>query len=341
VIALAALLLLLPAQGESIPLSDYKARLARIQAAVDGGDFAGASSGARELLRMRVHHDGMILLPDATVLGPLAEATSSPMAREAARRLPSLRAELEAVQDGPPPAAPDGVLLERLRQEELQRQVTPDKSVTGPVLHGPPELPKSFWEKLAAFGEWLEKIVQRFLRWLAQLFFGTAGAQTAGTPGTRYLVIGLVLVLVGTLAAVAVIALRKRREAPVAVSSAPPAAMSVEDADPLSRSAGEWERFAAELLRAGRFRESIRAWYHALLVSLFRAGTLHYRKDRTNWEYAYALPSTVAWRAGFVEATRTFEQEWYGRRDTPVETAEMYQSRMLRMLETVRGGNAG
>lgn len=339
-IVLTALLLLLPDQGETISLSDYKARLGRIQEAIDGGDSAGAASGARELLRKRVQHDGMTLLPDATVLGPIADANSNQMAREAARGLPSLRAELDAVKDGPPPAPPDGVLLERLRQEELQRQLTPDKSVTGPVLHGP-EVPQTFWEKLASFWEWLEKILKRFLSWLGRLFFGAAGAQTVGPPGTRYLVIGLILVLVGTLAAVAVLALRKRREAPAAVSSAPAAAMSAEDADPLSRSAGEWERFAAELMKAGRFREAIRAWYHALLVSLFRAGALHYRKDRTNWEYAYALPSTVPWRAGFVEATRTFEQEWYGRRDTPAETAEMYRSRMLRMIETVRGGHAG
>jgi hypothetical protein len=338
--ALAALLLLLPAQGETIPLSDYKARLGRIQECIDDGDFAGATEGARGLLRLRVQHDGMVLLPDATVLGPLATANSKETAREAARRLRSLRTELDSVKDGPPPAAPDGVLLERLRQEELQRQLIPDKSVTGPVLHGP-EVPKTFWEKLASFWEWLEKIIKRFLGWLTRLFFGAAGAQTVGTPGTRYLVIGLILVLVGTLAAVAVIALRKRRDSPAAASSGPAPAMSAEDADPLSRSAGEWERFAAELMKAGRFREAIRAWYHALLVSLFRAGTLHYRKDRTNWEYAYALPSTVPWRAGFVEATRTFEQEWYGRRDTPAETAEMYQSRLLRMIETVRGGYAG
>ncbi|RPH37203.1 MAG: DUF4129 domain-containing protein, partial [Planctomycetota bacterium] len=110
--------------------------------------------------------------------------------------------------------------------------------------------------------------------------------------------------------------------------------------DPLSRTASEWERFAAELMNAGRSREAIRAWYHAVLVSLFRAGVLHYRKDRTNWEYAYALPSGVPWRAGFVEATRTFEREWYGRRDTPVEMAESYQDQARRMLSQVREGAA-
>src|SRR5207244_431829 len=117
-------------------------------------------------------------------------------------------------------------------------------------------------------------------------------------------------------------------------------ALSAKDEDPLSRTASEWERFAAELMSGGRFREAIRAWYHAVLVSLFRIGALHYRKDRTNWEYAYALPSTLRWRSGFVDATRTFEREWYGRRDTPVETAEGYQRHAQAMLAEVRQGAA-
>lgn len=337
--AIAAVLLLLSAQGESMDLREYRARLQRIQEAVDRGDLEAARTGARDLQGKRVQHDGMVLLPDATVLAPIAHATTIEAARDAARRLRTLRAELEAENSTAPPAAPDGALLERLRQEEQQRSLTPDKSLTGPVLHAP-EVPQSFWQKLASAWEWIEKVIERFLKWLARLFFGSAGAQAAGAPNTQVLVVGLMLALIGVLAVVAVIALRKRRGPTEVVASSQAPAMSAQDADPLSRSAGEWERFAAELMRSGRYRESIRAWYHALLVSLFRAGTLHYRKDRTNWEYAYALPSTVPWRSGFMDATRTFEQEWYGRRDTPAETAEMFQERVNDMLEAVREGVA-
>ena len=60
---------------------------------------------------------------------------------------------------------------------------------------------------------------------------------------------------------------------------------SQRDADPLSREQDEWEKYAAELAAAGRLREAIRAWYHAVLVGLFRAGLLHHHKGRTNWEY--------------------------------------------------------
>lgn len=337
--AIAALLLLAATQSDSIDLSEYRARLQRIQEAVDRGDLPAARNSARDLQGKRIAHDGMVLLPDATVLGPLEHATTLEAAREAARRLRTLRAELEGVTSGPPPAAPDGALLERLRQEELLRQLTPDKSVTGPTLHRP-EVPQSWREKLASWLESFGKLLERFLKWLARLFFGGAGGQASGAPNTRYLVVGLVLVLVGILSVAAVVALRKRREPAAVVASSQAPAMSAQDADPLSRTANEWERFAAELMKSGRSREAIRAWYHALLVSLFRAGTLHYRKDRTNWEYAYSLPSTVPWRAGFTEATRTFEQEWYGRRDTSAETAEMYQERIAEMLEAVREGVA-
>jgi hypothetical protein len=337
--ALAAVLLLVSMQGESIDLPEYRSRLRRIREAIDRRDLDAATSGSRELLDRRVLHDGMVLLPDATVLGPLAKAKTADEAREAGRRLNALSAELESIGAGtPPPAAPDGALLERLRQEEQQRQLSPDQRVTGPALQRP-EIPKTFWERLAEFGNWSERQLKRFLAWLVRLFFGAAGAQS-GAPSTRFLVVGLVITVLGTLGIVAVIALRRRHASPAAMATSEAPAIRAQDDDPLSRTASEWERFAAELMKSGRFREAIRAWYHALLVSLFRAGTLHYRKDRTNWEYAYALPSTISWRAGFMEATRTFEREWYGRRDTGVETAEIYQEQAIEMLGAVRQGGA-
>ena len=157
--------------------------------------------------------------------------------------------------------------------------------------------------------------------------------------GLQALVWILVIAGIVVLGAVAFIALRRRgspANIPAASSTAP--LRSSRDEDPLSRSASGWEVHAAELMKAGRYREAIRAWYHALLVTCFRAGLLHYRKDRTNWEYAFSLSPDHAWRPRFMEATRSFEREWYGRRATDVDTASGFQGDANALLEIVRGG---
>ena len=59
----------------------------------------------------------------------------------------------------------------------------------------------------------------------------------------------------------------RRRGAAPAVAGPAPLPPSADD-DPLSREANEWERYARELAAAGRAREAIRAWYHAVLVAL-------------------------------------------------------------------------
>jgi hypothetical protein len=330
------LALLAAAQAGPIGLADYRDRLRSIEESVERGNLEEARSRARTLQSVRVRHEGIDFSPDGTVLEPVAGAKDAAAARETLRPLKALRAELDAVGGGPAGEPPDGALFERLRQEEEQRRLAPDQKIGGPTLHTP-EVPPSLVERMMQFLEWLGEKLNRFLNWLLRLVFGGRGS-AAEVPSTRYLVIGLVIVVLGALGIVAVLALRRRRFSPTAVAVSEAPAISAQDDDPLSRTASEWERFAAELMQARRFREAIRAWYHAVLVSLFRAGALHYRKDRTNWEYAYALPSGVPWRAGFVEATRTFEREWYGRRDTPVETAESYQSQALRMLTQVREG---
>jgi hypothetical protein len=332
-----------PAGGQTGPISlaEYRDRLRSIDDAVARQDFDAARSGARDLKALRVRSDGGDFGADATVLGPLAEAKNAAEARLASIRLRALRGDLESTGGSAAPKPPDAALLERLRREEAERQLSPGGRVGGPGLHVP--VPRSVLDRirdlLREVLEDLGRLLRRFLQWLIRLLVGGAGA-AAQPQSTRYLVAGLVAAVLGILAVVTVQALRRRQRTSdsVAVSDAP--AMSEKDGDPLSRTATEWERFAADLMRAGRFREAIRAWYHAVLVSLFRAGALHYRKDRTNWEYAFALPPTLAWRAGFMDATRTFEQEWYGRRDTAAETAELYQRRAQEMLAGAREGGA-
>jgi hypothetical protein len=328
-----ALLVLIGVQSEPIGLAEYRDALKKIQALAENGDMEELHDAVRALRGARIRHDGVELQPDPTVLGPLAEAKNPGAARTAAVRLRALLSELEAASGPSRADAPDAVLLERLRAEEAEREISPDGKVGGPGLHAP----RSFLEVLADLVKGLLDLIGRFFNWLFRLLFSGSGS-VAPAGGVQWMVVALVVVVLVVLGAVAVVALRRSKGLRPAESRSEAPAQSAKDDDPLSRSALEWERFAAELMGAGRFREAIRAWYHAVLVSLFRVGALHYRKDRTNWEYAYALPSSVPWRAGFVDATRTFEQEWYGRRNTPVETAETYQQRAQAILAEVRQG---
>jgi hypothetical protein len=99
----------------------------------------------------------------------------------------------------------------------------------------------------------------------------------------------------------------------VSEASSEPIRSTAADDDPLSRESGKWELYAQELAAAGRRREAIRAWYHAVLVALFRSGRLEPRKGRTNWEHAARLSPELSWRPTFLEITRHFDREWYGR----------------------------
>jgi hypothetical protein len=314
-------------------LAGYRNALKKIQALAESGDLEELHESARSLRGARIRHEGVELQPDPTVLGPLAEAKNPAAARIAAVRLRALLAELETLPAPPGVEKPDAALLERLRAQEAEGEISRDGTVEGPGLH----VPRSFLEVLRDFAKEVLKLIGRFFEWLLRLLFSGSASATPG-GGVRWMVVALVALVLAVLGAFAVLALRRSKGLRPVQSSSEAPAQSAKDEDPFSRSALEWERFAAELMGAGRFREAIRAWYHAVLVSLFRIGALHYRKDRTNWEYAYALPSGLPWRAGFVEATRTFEQEWYGRRSTPVETAENYQRRAQSILAELRQG---
>jgi hypothetical protein len=331
-----ALLVLLSLQTGPLSVAEYRERLGSIRSAIELKDVDAVRAAARDLQALRVRHQGTEFAPDPTVLGPLAEAQDAAALKEMTGRLEALLAGLESISGGPAPRPPDGALLERLRQEEAERRLSPGGAVGGPGLHAP-QIPKSFRERLSDLIEDLLRRMGRFLTWLLRFLFGSGGSAAPGST-TPFLVAALVVTVLGVLGIVAIVALRRRQAAGAAEALSEAPARRSEDEDPLSRTASEWERYAAELMKSGRFREAIRAWYHAVLVTLFRAGALHYRKDRTNWEYAYALPSTAAWRPEFVEATRTFEREWYGRHSTEPETAEAYQQRARTILTVVREG---
>ena len=162
----------------------------------------------------------------------------------------------------------------------------------------------------------------------------------AGDLGTTATVVTVVVALAVVGGAIlAYRALRRRRGGVEPVESTA-LARSARDEDPLSREAGEWERFAQELAAAGRTREAIRAWYHAVLVTLFRAGTLHYEKGRTNWEYVSRLGPELAWRPSFIDMTRWFDQQWYGRDRASPDALRESAHAARGILRALRGGES-
>lgn len=325
---------------DAVPMREYRDRVAGVVESVKAGELAKAKAEAKAVAGKSVAHEGGTFAADGALLGAVAGAADLAAARALVPRLRALVDGLDAAAPrGPAPGA-DRELLERLRLEQRTDEIGKGGEVGGPRLHDPGiSVPTTLKERLLRLAEWLGEKIQDFLTWLSRLFFGEREkGKGGGASGFTMLVI---IVLAAGLGLVAFLAWRRKAAlpaAPVALSAAP--AMSEGDEDPLSRTSNEWERFAAELLRAGRYREAIRAGYHAVLVTLFRAGTLHYRKDRTNWEYAYALPPSTAWRPAFVDVTRRFESEWYGRRDTGAETAQEFSRQAQSILAAVRGGGA-
>jgi len=187
-------------------------------------------------------------------------------------------------------------------------------------LRPPARLLVSLWD---GFRDWLE-------RGLRHLFEGSGGRRPAF--GLRGVVFLAVLLALAMLAAVVQAARRRqRRRRPAAVTAAPMTGPAQDD-DPLSRASVQWESYARDLAAAGRFREAIRAWYHAVLVTLYQRGMVHYRKGRTNWEYLATIPPATSWRPALVEMTRNFEREWYGRDRSSPEALADSQALARRLL---------
>ncbi len=316
---LLAALLLLPsgAYAEDLPVAVYRERLVAIDARLQSGDWVGARTAARDLLDDKVVDGRDVLAPDLSVLRPLAEAPTARAARSAGARVARLAAALAAAAPARPAPAD-----EKLLAEVRARQALAELPEGGALPQKNTGLLEALADFLRPFAEWVEATWEKLMEWLARLWPDAPDKPVFLGLDVPSLVTILVVVLAAIALWLGVRAIRNRRRrapaAPAAATPPPPAA----DEDPLSRGANEWERYGAELAAAGRFREAIRAWYHAVLVTLFRRGALHFRKGRTNWEYVAALAPGYEWRPRFIELTRHFEREWYGRDRS---TAESFQ----------------
>ena len=306
-LVVAALMTRAAAQDVTSPLdvAGYQAELQAITHALEARDTSAAAARA-EALRTRVVAFGHeTVVPDPALLAAVSAATPE-RAPLVARRVRAV-AEALASLDGAAVAPPDHALVERLAQQgRLTAGGPAPPSPALPALSIPERLAEAIWDVLT----WIGRQIGRFLDWLFSLWpRRAAGEATVGT-------VSLTLVLVAAaLCVLVILAVRtaRRTGTTAAVPASGGAPVSAADEDPLSRESDEWERYAHELAAAGRRREAVRAWYHAVLATLFRRGLLEPRKGRTNWEHVATLRPDVAWRAAFADITREFEREWYGR----------------------------
>jgi hypothetical protein len=327
-------LLAAPAGAQPISVDDLRLAIEGIESALDRGDLEAAREGARGLTAATVQGaDGGTLTPDPTLFVPLAEASTLPVARALSGRLGALRRALDS--RGEPAAGPvDRALLERMiaaNTEERRKGEGFEIGEDGGVL-------QALGDLLRPVRDFIAKVWREFWEWVADAFRPSKGGSwLAGIP-LPSLVEVLVVVFAGALAILAVRAWRARRR-PAPASALELAAGPAADDDPLSRDEGGWRRYAQELARAGRTREAIRAWYHAVLVALYGRGLVSYRKGRTNWELVAALSPALAFRPSLIELTRLFDREWYGLRQSPPEAlgeAEDLAVDLLSAIEPAR-----
>jgi hypothetical protein len=337
---LALALLLAPAHAGAqdasapLPLPAYHEALDRICLDLEAGRTSDARGEAAALRGAKVEWAGEALDVDATLLDAVMAARDPSGAR---RLAPRVRRTVDGLRSarGLAPAA------RRPRPELLASLAPNDALVRGGevsrVTLQPPTVSERIGKALLAALDWVGELADKIGGWLAR-FRPRSSARVADMSSTSTVSILLVSIAALVLGILAVRALRKGEGDPGIVSAAVVA--SARDEDPLSREAGEWERHARELAAAGRGREAIRAWYHAVLVALFRSGALHHQKGRTNWEYVSRLGPDLGWRPSFITMTRLFDREWYGRRGAGPDALRECAETARAILAAVRGGEA-
>jgi len=329
--------------AEELSVSEYAERLTRIRAALDEGDYAAARAQSERLLAAQVRLQNERLQPDRSVLVPVTRVREVSAARPLIDRLRALAESLQPGQapDPAPAKAADDKLLSKLRHEQAARDPQ-----TGGDVAGVPDPSLGFSDAILKLAKdvwsWLWNRFISFLKWVESLFTSNAKGKGWSWEELGPLTFMLVLMLLGIVALLTWDIIKKNRRR---LENALPVQAAVRrsqeaDADPTSRDTNEWETFAKQLMAEGKHREALRAWYHALLTTLFRAGLLHYRKGRTNWEYCNDLSPALEWRPIFLEATRVFEHRWYGQAPASPEDLQGYAEDIGRIRTSVRAKGA-
>ncbi|HEU4522204.1 MAG TPA: DUF4129 domain-containing protein [Thermoanaerobaculia bacterium] len=335
---LAALLVSIvsPALAATMPVEEYVSSLERISSLLAANEIELARSEARALSAHDVSSPLGSFQADLSLLDAIANSDhAGPHLRS--RLAVTIEEIRNAAPIDPAPVRPD--LLRRVAAEQKVPELVPG----GEIL--PAARPSSMMdrvvESLGAMYNWLSDKIRRIIDWLLDLLPRRLTGPDAATPGMRWMIGALVVTIVLLIVYLAIEVTRRARRGrdPLIEESTPLG--SKRDEDPLSRGALEWDRYAEQLAAEGRFREAVRASYHAVLVTCYAAGVLHFRKGRTNWEYVSALAPSLPWRAEFITLTRRFEREWYGSDNSTSDAYDDCRRQARSIVESVRRAARG
>jgi hypothetical protein len=332
--ALLIIIAAFPLQAATLTLDQYTDALTRIRNLIAAGDLVNARAEANTLAGDDVVSTNGRFHTDTTLISEINKAKARDLGVET-----RIDATIAALRTTVPskPAAIDQPLLLRLQRE----QTVPELRRGGDIRGVQPDTPllKRIANSIRAIASWITDKITKLVEWVWRFWPEDTPKKESKSSAMRWTVGSLVglIVLILAILAFEVIRRSRKRARDVVEESAP--LTSTRDDDPLSRGANEWERYAAQLAAAGRLREAIRAWYHAVLVTLYGANILHYRKGRTNWEYVAALGPEHDWRARFIELTQRFEHEWYGSDDSSSEALDECTAAARQVLNAVRRSN--
>ena len=336
-IVLVLLLATTSAVASAMTAAQYADALDHLAALIAENRLADAKAEAAALAGAEVEGPNGTFAVDPSLLAQVAAAKRPDV--HLRTRLTTAAAEVRAAGAAAAPAT-DTAALERLAKAQAANDPTAGGELI-PQRLGELSLLSTIAEWIGNAFQWMFDRIADFLDWL-QGFWPRMRAPKVGAPmsGLRWIVFAVVALIVLAILALALQVIRRTKPGggDAALESEPMS--SRRDDDPLSRGATEWERYAAQLAAGGRIREAIRAWYHAVLVTLYGAGILHFRKGRTNWEYVAALAPSLAWRGEFVTLTRHFEHQWYGSDRSPHEALEETSRHARAILDSVRRGAA-
>lgn len=328
-----AMLLAQHAHAEAIRIEQYLGALQNLDALLASNQVEQARAEAQTLSAYDVDSPQGRFHADESLLAAIADPRMP---------VPRLRARLSlAIAELRHATGIEGTAADRRLLEEVTKaQETEEPEAGGEIKAIPADIPmiERILESIAKIFEWIGKKLEQLIDWILGLL---PDRRVAGlTPGMNWIVLAIALVILLAIVALAVAVIRRSRAGGAEVTESSEPLGSARDADPLSRGANEWERYAMQLGGEGRYREAIRAWFHAVLVTCYAEGILHFRKGRTNWEYISALSPSHGWRPELITLTRRFEQEWYGSDASSEEAFDECGARAQQILEALHRGGA-